>query len=426
MKIAVIGLGYVGLPLLLKLSQLNFDVLGIDINNEKIQKLQKGILPFAKEEPFLLDYFKKEHKKGKISFASDFKGLSVRDLIFVCVDTPIVGKLPNYQSLTSALKSIAPNLKIGSIVIIESTIAPKTSTNLVIPILEKHSKLKINRDFFVAAVPERIRPNHIFEQLTTLPRVIGVSDKKISNVLKKIYSKITSGKINITDLTTTETVKTVENSFRDVNIAFANEVAIACEELGVNVWEVKDLVNKSPFHHMHEPGAGVGGHCIPKDPWLLASAVKKHQLELIETARKINDNMPYHVFTLIKKTFEEKNIKVKNANIAILGYSYVGNSDDTRNSPTEVLTKILEEKKIKYKIYDPLVKEYSNKSLYDIAKDADALVLMVGHDVFKNINYKKLYKIMRNKIIVDGRNFISANMVNKLGFVYKCIGNTSR
>lgn len=426
MKIAVVGLGYVGLPLLLRLSQLKFDVLGIDININKIQKLQRGVLPFAQEEPFLLDYFKKEHKKGKISFASDFKGLSVRDLIFICVDTPIIGKLPNYQSLTSALKNIAPLLKKGSIVIIESTVAPNTSKNVVIPIIEKQSKMKINQDFFVATVPERIRPNYIFKQLTTVSRVIGVSDRKIESSLKKIYSKITSGEINLTDLTTAETVKTVENSLRDVNIAFANEIAIACEELGVNIWEVRNLVNKSPFHHMHEPGAGVGGHCIPKDPWLLASSIKKHRLRLIETARKTNDNMPQYVFTLVKNALGEKNINIKNTNLAILGYSYVGNSDDTRNSPTEALVKILQRKRIKYQIYDPHVKEYSNKSVSDIAKSADALLLMVAHDLFKKIDYKNLSKIMKNKIIIDGRNFIPANQVIKLGFTYKCIGNTSQ
>jgi len=426
MKAAVIGLGYVGLPLAIRLSQLDINVLGIDINTEKIRKLQKGILPFAQEEPFLLDYFKREYKKGKISFAPTFENLNKRDMVFICVDTPIIGKVPNYKSLIGALKNVAPNLKKGSIVIVESTVAPNTCKNLVIPILEKQSKLKINQDFFVATIPERIRPNHIFEQLTSLSRVIGVSDKKSISLLKKVYSRITSGAIDFTDLTTAETVKTVENSYRDVNIAFANEVAIACEELGVDVWEVRTLVNKSPFHNMHEPGAGVGGHCIPKDPWLLVSSVKKQQMPIVKTARKINDNMPNHIFILMKKALEEKNIKVKNANIAILGYSYVGNSDDTRNSPTEALVKILREKRIKYQICDPHVKEYSNKSVFDIAKDTDAVVLMVAHDLFKKINYKKLSKIMRNKIIIDGRNFISANRVIELGFTYKCIGNSSQ
>lgn len=423
MKAAVIGLGYVGLPLAIRLSQLNFDVLGVDINIEKIRKLQKGILPFAQTEPSLQDYFSKVYKKGKLAFSSSFEKLTERDLIFICVDTPIIGKVPNYQSLTNALKSIALNLRRGSVVIIESTVAPNTCKNLVIPILQKQSKLKINQDFFVATVPERVRPNHIFEQLTTLSRVIGVSDKKIESLLKKVYSKITSGDIDFTDLTTAETVKTVENSFRDVNIAFANEVAIACEEIGVDVWKVRELVNKSPFHNMHQPGAGVGGHCIPKDPWLLASSVKVNRLNLIETARKINDNMPAHIFALAREALKEKKIKITNANFVILGYSYIGNSDDTRNSPTESLIKILKNKKVKYVVHDPHVKDFLNQSVERIVKGADMLIIMVNHDEYRQVKYKKVAEAMKTKIIIDGRNLVPAEIVKKLGFVYKGVGN---
>lgn len=425
MKAAVIGLGYVGLPLTIRLSQLNFDVSGIDINFEKIRKLQKGILPFAESEPWLNEYFIKEFKKGKLSFSSTFEKLAESKIIFVCVDTPIIGKTANYRSFKNALKSIGRNLKKDSIVVIESTVAPNTSIKIAIPIIERQSGLEKNKDFFVATVPERIRPNHIFEQLTSLSRVIGVSDNRIKKTLKRIYSRITSGEIDFTDLTTAETVKTVENSFRDVNIAFANEVAIACEELGVDVWKVIELVNKSPFHNMHTPGAGVGGHCIPKDPWLLAFSVKKNQLPIIKNARNTNDNMPNHIFSLTKKALKEKNIDIANSNLAILGYSYIGNSDDTRNSPTEQLEKILKRSRIKYKIQDPFVEKYSKLSVYEVAKSADAIVLMVAHDVYRKIDLKKLLKIMKSKVIIDGRNFFEGQKMVNLGFVYKGIGNTA-
>lgn len=424
MKVAVVGLGYVGLPLLIRLSQLHFNVLGVDINSQKINKLQKGLLPFAQMEPSLPEFFRKEYTKGKLIFSTSFEKLKERDLIFVCVDTPIVGGTPKYQSLTKALGSIGNNLKKSSTVIIESTVAPNTGKNIVTPILEKQSKLKVNQDFYVATVPERIRPNHIFEQLTTLSRVIGVSDEKIMSKLKEVYSQITSGEINLTDLTTAETVKTVENSYRDVNIAFANEVALACEELGVNVWEVRKLVNKSPFHNMHEPGAGVGGHCIPKDPWLLVSSVKKHQMRLVKTARAINDNMPSHVFTLLQGALKKEGINIASAKAAILGYSYVGNSDDTRNSPTETLLKILQSKKIKYTVHDPLVKEFSNHSIVETVRGADILIFMVEHDVYKQIDYKKIAKLMKTKIIIDGRNIVDPAIVKRLKFMYKAVGNT--
>ena len=423
MKVAVVGLGYVGLPLAIRLSQLNFDVLAIDIYSEKIEKLQNGILPFAQNEPYLNGYFQKEYKRGKISFSTTFEKIIENDLVFICVDTPIIDKIPDYHSLKQSLKSTAPNLKNGSIVIIESTISPNTSKNLVIATLKKHSNLKINQDFFVAAAPERIRPNYIFEQLTSLSRVIGVSDKKIVSKLKDIYSQITSGEINFTNLTTAETVKTVENSLRDVNIAFANEVAIACEEQGVNVWEVRKLINKSPFHNMLEPGAGVGGHCIPKDPWLLASSVKKHQMRLIETARSINDNMPAHVFALAEEALRKKKIKIANANLAILGYAYVGNSDDIRNSPTESLIKILKNKRVKYEVHDPVVKKYSKTTVEEILRGSNCLVLMVSHSAYKNLDLGRVSKLISTKIIIDGRNFFDKEKITKAGFLYKGVGN---
>src|SRR3990167_3336046 len=423
MKVAVVGLGYVGLPLAIRLSQLNFDVLAIDIYSEKIEKLQNGILPFAQNEPYLNGYFQKEYKRGKISFSTTFEKIIENDLVFICVDTPIIDKTPDYHSLKQSLKSTAPNLKNGSIVIIESTISPNTSKNLVIATLRKHSNLKINQDFFVAAAPERIRPNYIFEQLTSLSRVIGVSDKKIVSKLKDIYSQITSGEINFTNLTTAETVKTVENSLRDVNIAFANEVAIACEEQGVNVWEVRKLINKSPFHNMREPGAGVGGHCIPKDPWLLASSVKKHQMRLIETARSINDNMPAHVFALAEEALRKKKIKIANANLAILGYAYVGNSDDIRNSPTESLIKILKNKRVKYEVHDPVVKKYSKTTVEEILRGSNCLVLMVSHSAYKNLDLGRVSKLISTKIIIDGRNFFDKEKITKAGFLYKGVGN---
>ncbi len=423
MKTAVIGLGYVGLPLAIRLSQLNFDILGIDINSEKIEKLQKGILPFAQDEPFLNDYFKREFKKENLTFSTNFDKLNDRDLIFINVDTPITGHLPDYSSLLNALKSAAHNLKIGSIVIVESTISPGTCNNLVIPTLEKYSQRKINKGFFVATVPERIRPNHIFVQLTNLARVIGVSDTKIIPTLRKVYSQVTSGEIDFTDLTTAETVKSVENSFRDVNIAFANEVAIACEEIGVNVWEVMELVNKSPFHNMHKPGAGVGGHCIPKDPWLLTSSVKKQRMKLIEASRAINDQMPMHILGLAKETLKESGVNINSAKLALLGLSYVENSDDTRNSPTVALAEILTKEKVKFEIHDPAVKEYSKKPVEEVLRGSDCLILMVSHSDYINLDLAKAGKLMRNKIIIDGRNFFDKEKAQSLGFIYKGVGN---
>ena len=423
MKTVVVGLGYVGLPLAIRLSQVGFRVFGIDNNEKKITNFKNGDLPFAKDEPQLKEFFKIAHSSRKITFDSSFKSVSLADIVFIAVDTPIVKRKPNFNSLISATKQISKNLKEGTIIVFESTLAPKTTQDTIVPIIEKTSGQRLNKDFYLAVVPERIRPNHIFEQLTTLSRVIGVSHKKIEPILKKIYSQITSGDIDFTDLTTAETVKNVENGFRDVNIAFANEVALACEELGINVWQVRELVNKSPFHNMHKPGAGVGGHCLPKDPWLLVSSLKKGRLQLVRQARQINDSMPGHILDLATLALKKAGKSLKESTLSILGYSYVENTDDIRNSPSESLVRLLKKKKVEYKIHDPYVLEYSKQELDSVLENSDCLILMIAHSLYKNISFQNLQKIMRTKVIVDGRNFFNKRDAESNDFIYIGVGN---
>lgn len=422
MKVAVIGLGYVGLPLTLLLSSKNYNVVAIDKSIEKIEKLSKGVLPFSRKEPGIVDFFNKSKIKRNIVYATSFEKLREVNTILVSVDTPTRGKNPDYKSLKSALQSMAKNLNKKTTIIIESTLAPKTTNNLVIPIIEKYSGYKINEEFYVAVAPERIRPNYIFNQLTTLSRVIGISSPTIKNAIKKLYKEITTGDLDFVDPTTAETVKTVENTFRDVNIAFANQVAIACEELGVNVWKVRDLVNKSPFHNLHRPGSGVGGHCIPKDPWLLSSSVSNNKLSMIKDARRTNDNMPMHLFELFQQALKEENIDPKKAKVCILGYSYVEDSDDTRNSPTILLIDILKTNKINFTLHDPNVEGLSTNILKAL-KGANCLILTVGHKEYKDLTLKKLDSLLKNKIIIDGRNFFNKEQLEKSGFIYKGIGN---
>lgn len=424
MKVAVIGLGYVGLPLAIRLSLSNFEVTGIDKNAQKINLLKKGKLPFAKNEPGLLKFFQKATTLHNIKFSQSFDDLKDSKVIFICVDTPTRGIKPDNSSLIAATKNIAKILQKGQVIVVESTVAPKTTMTTVAPILEKSpAKLKLNRDFYLATAPERVRPNYIFKQLTTLSRAIGISSPKIQKLLQSIYSKITSGHLDFTDPTTAEVVKTVENAYRDVQIAFANEIALACEQLGVDVWQVRDLVNKSPFRQMHEPGSGVGGHCLPKDPWLLYDSVKPLKPDIIKAARQINDSMPKHIFELITKALAQKGISQKRAQITILGYSYVKNTDDTRNSPSQSLVSILDQNNITYRIHDPQVEKYSKKNPYEIAQNSDCLVLLVDHDDYLKLNLEKLAKITRHQILIDGRNFFRRKTLERLGFLYKGIGN---
>lgn len=423
MNVTVIGLGYAGLPLTVKLCLLGHNVTGVDKDKKKIDKFQNNVLPFAQDEPYLMELFKKAILSKRMSFSLKFDSVSTSDLVFINVDTPLKGNKPDNSSLFSATQNCSKFLKKGTIVVIESTVAPKTCDNLLIPILEKDSNLKINKDFFLAHVPERIRPNHIFKQLTKLNRVIGVSSIKIKPILTKIYSGITTGDLDFTSLAAAEVAKTVENTYRDVNIAFANEVAMACEELGVDIWQIRRLINKIPVYNLHEPGAGVGGHCIPKDPWLLASSVIKQSLKITRTARAINDSMPKHVLELAEKSLAIIGRKIKNTNLVILGYSYIGNSDDSRNSPTKDLVKRLKMKKAIFKIHDPYVSPYDQTNLERVITGADCLILMVAHDYYKKLKLKDIASKMNIKIIVDGRNFFDKKQAQKNGFIYKGVGN---
>jgi UDP-N-acetyl-D-mannosaminuronic acid dehydrogenase len=225
-----------------------------------------------------------------------------------------------------------------------------------------------------------------------------------------------------TDCITAELVKTTENAYRDVQIAFANEVALICEAVGGDVWKVRELVNKSPFRNMHLPGAGVGGHCIPKDPWLLAYGVegKNVPLRIIPAARAVNDSMPLHVVDLLQDALRSQGKDLVGTKILVLGYAYLEDSDDTRNSPSEVLVKRLQELGAEVVIHDPYAEEYQG-DIYERAVDCDAILLMVAHSVYRNLNLERLKVLLKTHILVDGRNLVDPKKAQKAGFHYRGI-----
>lgn len=425
MTMAVIGLGYVGLPLLLILSDLGFESVGIDKNKDKVLKLRRARLDFLKNSSKIPKLLAKNLKKKNFFITDEFSIVKNCDLIFITVDTPIkISKLPNQTNITKAAISIGQNLNKGAVVVVESTVSPGTTQNLIIPTIEKFSKLKADEDFYVVVCSERIRPNQdVFEDMKQLPRVLGVSTPEIIPAIKGLYNLITRGEIDVVDTITAEVVKTAENAFRDVKIAFANEIALVCEEVGANVLKVRELINKRYGREdMLMPGAGVGGHCLPKDPWLLLTSSKGSRFNLIPAARKVNSNMPKHVLKLLIDVLAFKNIDPKNAQVAILGFSYIENCEDQRNSPSQILTNLLKTKKIKYKIHDPYINAYS-KSIYEIIAGSDCLILMVAHSEYKKLKLSQLSQLMRQKIIIDGRNFLDKVQAQKKGFIYKGIGN---
>ena len=423
-KLAVIGLGYVGLPLAASLADCGFQVMGVDVKAERIAAINQGENPIGGEEPGLDELIKKNVASGSLQATSDYADLHDRDVAFINVETPVGDDhKPGYRALISALHSLGKVLPKGALVIIESTISPGTMQQIVLPILEEESGGKLNIDFYLGNCPERVMPGKLLANIQNMSRVVGGADAETAEVMADLYSLFVKAEINPTDWITAELVKTVENTYRDVQIAFANEIAMLCEQLGADVWRVRELVNKTPHRDIHFPGAGVGGHCIPKDPWLLASSVPDDQfLKLIPTARHINDGMPAHMAALLEQGLERMGKKLAQSKVLILGYAYLENSDDERNSPSAALVKELQGRCASLRIHDPYITAYQG-DLYELAKECDALVIMTAHKDYFSLDMAKLRGIIRTPLIVDGRNVILENEVE--GFTLVQLGRGS-
>jgi len=426
-KIAVCGIGYVGLPVALLFVKKGYDVVGVDVDEDRVKKINRGFCPIKGREPGLGVLLKESLAKKSFRVTTNPEDYRDRDVMIVAVQTPVESKTnePKYEHLKKALEVIAPLMKKGVLVVIESTIAPTTMEKVVAITLEKESGLHLNRDFMLANCPERVMPGRLLYNLTHYDRLVGAFNFKAGKLVKKLYEEVLGVRVDITDPLTAEIVKSGENAYRDVQIAFANEMALICEAYGADVWQVRELLNKCPYRQMHSPGAGVGGHCLPKDSWLLISGAKDLiETKLIPLARRINDFMPSHMFDLLKNALAETGKDISEAKIVILGYTYDANSDDTRNSPTASLVNILGQNNVEFVIQDPYVKEYKI-SLKKVLKGAGAIILMTSHDQYKKIKLKqlKLLMVKSKPIIIDGRNCFDKIQAQKLGFIYKGVGN---
>jgi UDP-N-acetyl-D-mannosaminuronic acid dehydrogenase len=420
--IAVIGLGYVGLPLAACLADVGFMVLGVDRKQERVAVINQGKNPIGGKEPGLDELLKKTVSARYLRATTDYQQLRDCDVVFINVETPVEeDHKPSYQALRSVLKALGPVLKKGALVIVESTISPGTMKNIVLPDLEKSADGKLGHDFYLGNCPERVMPGRLLANIHSMQRAIGGADEQTAQTMALIYKQFVNADLDLTDWVTAELVKTVENAYRDVQIAFANEIAILCADLGADVWKVRELVNKTPYRNVHKPGAGVGGHCIPKDPWLLASSLSESkELSLIPAARAINDSMPEHVFTLLEKGLSTLGKMLKDSRILILGYAYLENSDDDRNSPSELFARRLMDGGCSFSIHDPFIERYQG-DIYHMAKDCDALVLMTAHDQYRDLDLKIMRQVMRTPLIIDGRNAF-ADLTDLHGFEIICLG----
>ncbi|HIJ00118.1 MAG TPA: nucleotide sugar dehydrogenase, partial [Candidatus Methanomethylophilaceae archaeon] len=388
------------------------------------EAVNRGDCPIGGKEPGLAELLRELVKKRMLIASTDFSSLADADLIVVCVDTPVdEEKRPVLHSLRSAVSSIASNMKEGVLVSIESTIPPGTMQELVIPLLEEGSGMKAGKDFSVVHCPERVMPGRLLANLKEYKRVLGGLDERSVETALKYYSTFIENEILITSLINAEICKTGENAYRDVQIAFANEMALICEELGADVFEVRRLINSCPFRDMHIPGSGVGGYCLPKDSWLLLANVKKEGLKVISGARSVNEMMPHHLVEMTVGALEARG--EGKAKVAVMGVAFIADSDDTRNSPA---LKVIDELAPKYDVvaHDPYVKIELGVPLYreadDALKDADCAVFVTDHSCYSELDPERLKELSNGMIIVDGRNIFNREEMERAGLEYYGIG----
>jgi UDP-N-acetyl-D-mannosaminuronic acid dehydrogenase len=394
LKVCVIGLGYIGLPTALLLSQKN-EVIGVDIKKDVVDKLNRKTMPF--DEPGL---------QSLLTDAKSFSASNVpvpADAFVICVPTPFDKevRMADLRFVKSAAESIMPCLKKGNLVVLESTVSPGASKKVLVPILEK-SGLKVGEDFGLSHCPERAIPGNTLKEMVNNDRIVGGIDRESTDLTVALYSGFVKGKLFTTDITTAEFVKLMENTYRDINIALANEFAMICEEIGIDVWEAIALANRHPRVNILRPGPGVGGHCIAVDPWFLAENSTK--CKIINTAREINDTMPAYVLQRLKQIVEGIDIP----RVTVFGVAYKGNVDDSRETPALKFIKLAEKEGYDVRIYDPHVKhfEYSLSGLDAAVSGTDCIVIITDHDEFRHMDYGKLLAAGRHRNVLDTRNVV--------------------
>ncbi len=419
--VAVVGLGYVGLPLAVRSSERGYRVIGYDTNEEKIALLNQGKSPI--EDTFLRENI------GRFPFeaTSDGKKLKEADIILICVPTPVDESFyPDLTPVISASKLIATHAKRGALVVLESTVNPGVSEEIVRPIFEKAGYV-IGKDLYLAHCPERINPGDLKWNVTNIPRVVGSFDAKGLTLAHDFYASIVDGTIRkMKSIREAEAVKIVENSFRDINIAFVNELARSFDVLNIDVKDVIEGAATKPFAFMaHFPSCGVGGHCIPVDPYYLIERAKQSGFDhkFLKIAREINNGMPAYTVELLQDALNQVKLPLNGTAVGVLGLSYKADIDDVRESPAFKVIEHLKKHHAKVDTFDPHVKKKSSvKTLEALLKKSQALVLVTNHREFKEVLTPALLKKHGIKVIIDGKNCLDKASFAKSGIIYKGIG----
>lgn len=403
----VIGLGYIGLPTALMFAKSGVGVVGTDLNKELVDSLSKGKLTFEEEG---LETLISDAINNGIKFTTEYQKT---DTYIIAVPTPYINssKKLDLRYVIAAVNNVLDVCKKGALIIIESTVSPGSIDKHIKPEVERRG-FSVGRDIHLVHAPERIIPGNMIYELENNSRTIGADDPIIGERVKDLYANFCKSEIIVTDIRTAEMSKVVENTYRDVNIAFANELAKICRADNMDVYEIIRIANKHPRVNILQPGPGVGGHCISVDPWFLVGDYPD-LTNLILTARKINDSMPTHVLGRIRDIMREHNIVDINK-VGIYGLTYKENVDDTRESPTlQLLRRMDEHLAFGVKVYDPYVKErivdHQFMNFEDFLNEIEVLVIMVAHD-----HIKENLELIKDKYILDTKNICKNANVYKL------------
>ena len=421
--VCIVGMGYVGLPLAAIAANKGYEVYGFDNDKAKLELIRKGITPFKEE--FLEKLLPKV--KNKIHVFSDTPNLMKKcDIHIIAVPTPVDEKYyPDLGPVISASKIIAKNMKKGSLVILESTVNPGVSEEVVRPIFEKEG-FTVGEDVFIAHCPERVNPGDPKWNVSNIPRVVGSFDEIGLARAKEFYEDIVDAQIMpMESIREAEAVKITENSFRDINIAFVNELAKSFERMDIDVTNVIRGASTKPFSFMaHWPSCGVGGHCIPVDPYYLIEKAKENDFDhiFLRAARTINNSMPAYTVEVLQDALNKIEKSVKGTKIGMLGMSYKANVSDLRESPSFKIIKALKAHQGKAEIFDPYIPNHSTvESLDELLEKSEALIIATNHKEFINIPVEKFVKY-GIKVIVDGKNCLNKEEIEKHGIIYKGIG----
>ncbi|KZE08377.1 UDP-glucose dehydrogenase [Bacillus mycoides] len=420
MKICVIGLGYIGLPTSAMFAKHGVAVVGIDINSDVVDKLNRGEIHI--EEPELGEVVKEAVNAETLRASLTPE---VADVFIIAVPTPNQkdeNKSCDLTGVLTAVKKIIPYIKKGNILIVESTIAPRSMDDYVKPLVEE-AGFVVGKDIFLVHCPERVLPGKIMNEIVYNNRIVGGVTPACAKKAAQVYGIFVQGEIVETDAKTAEMSKLMENTFRDVNIALSNELTKICNNLEINVLDVIEMANKHPRVNLHQPGPGVGGHCLAVDPYFIVAKAPK-LTNIIQISRDTNVSMPSYVVENVGKLLEG----IEKAKVAVFGVTYKGNTDDMRESPGLEVIDLLHEQGYEVAIHDPYIQGNFFKTLSseEAVEEADLLLVLADHSEFSSMDYNKLAAKMRQPLLFDTRNCIVENpgidmKIINFGNIYKVL-----